>query len=254
MVEEKRSAEKIGTLGSCLIEGDAEQKSRERKTKRRALTISIALQSIAIVALVVTPLLAKPEKLSFLIATPIPPYHHQPVHPVRDRDVHPQPPRNNAIYQPSNVPIGIVTRDPGRQTDQTDDVIDIGPSTPGIPNRDGLGIDDSRSGPKPPEDPERNKKRRITVGGDVQGAMLIRRVEPQYPPLARQLGRSGTVHIRAFISTDGNIESIQVLDGDPLLVQSAKDAVLQWHYRPTMLNGVPVEVETIIAVTYTLNR
>ena len=82
----------------------------------------------------------------------------------------------------------------------------------------------------------------------------MRRVEPQYPPLARQLRRSGAVHIRAFISTEGNIESLQVLDGDPLLVQSAKDAVLQWHYHPTSLNGVPVEVETIITVVYTLNQ
>ena len=73
-VEEKRSAVQIGTLGNCLIEGDAEQKSREKKTKRRALSISIALQSVAIVALVVTPLLAKPEKLPFNWYTPIPQY------------------------------------------------------------------------------------------------------------------------------------------------------------------------------------
>ncbi len=84
--------------------------------------------------------------------------------------------------------------------------------------------------------------------------MLIRRVEPVYPPLPRQLHRSGVVHISAVISTEGNIESLQVLDGDPLFIQSAKDAVLQWRYRPTSLNGVPVEVETIITVVYTLNQ
>jgi protein TonB len=84
--------------------------------------------------------------------------------------------------------------------------------------------------------------------------MLVRRVEPAYPALARQLRRSGQVHIRALISVDGSIESLQVMDGDPLLLQSAKDAVLQWKYRPTYLNGQPVEVETIITVVYTLNQ
>ena len=84
--------------------------------------------------------------------------------------------------------------------------------------------------------------------------MLIHRVEPAYPALARQLRRSGQVHIRALISIDGKIESLQVMDGDPLLIQSSLDAVGQWRYRPTMLNGAPVEVETIVTVIYTLNQ
>ena len=88
----------------------------------------------------------------------------------------------------------------------------------------------------------------------MQQAMLLHRVEPSYPTLAKQLRRQGQVHIRAVISVDGNIESLQVLDGDPLLVKSAMDAVSQWRYQPTKLNGQPVEVETIITVVYTLNQ
>jgi protein TonB len=251
-VEEKRnSTEQIGTLGSCLIEGDSEQKARERKTKRRALIISIALQSLAIVAIAMVPLLGHTEKIGFRGAIPMPPYRPMPNRPVGDTHPRgPQPPRVciTCIHDVSPIAVSH-DNTPLTPTPRIDDTFPIGDSSP-----DGfIPMIGTPSGPKPPEDPDKNKKRRITVGGDVQGAMLIRRVEPSYPPLARQLRRSGLVHIRALISTEGNIESLQVLDGDPLLVQSARDAVLQWHYRPTSLNGVPVEVETIITVVYTLN-
>lgn len=82
--------------------------------------------------------------------------------------------------------------------------------------------------------------------------MLIHRVEPVYPPLAHQLRRSGRVELRAIIATDGTIQSLQVVGGDPLFYQSALDAVKQWRYRPTILNGQPYEVETYITVIYTL--
>jgi len=70
----------------------------------------------------------------------------------------------------------------------------------------------------------------------------------------RNLRRSGKVEIRAVISVDGTIESLQVISGDPAFYQSALDAVGQWRYRPTILNGQPVEVETIVTVIYTLNQ
>ena len=251
-VEEKRSAEQIGTLGSCLIEGDSEQKSRERKTKRRALTLSIALQSLAIVALVVTPLLATPEKLPFNWFTPIPQYYHSSVE--RVQTARPTGPirRECVVCFNGDLSAHPAVRSDARRPEGPAGDVNLGPNTG--PTQDGLNVFDTRNQPPPPEDLDKSKKRRIVVGGEVQGAMLMRRVDPQYPPLARQLRHSGQVHIRAIISTEGNIESLQVLDGDPLLVQSAKDAVLQWHYRPTSLNGVPVEVETIITVVYTLNQ
>jgi len=84
--------------------------------------------------------------------------------------------------------------------------------------------------------------------------MLVRRVEPIYPPLARQIRHSGQVRLHGLIAVDGTIASLEVMDGDPLLVRSALDAVGQWRYRPTLLNGSPVEVETIITVVYTLNQ
>jgi protein TonB len=101
--------------------------------------------------------------------------------------------------------------------------------------------------PKPPATPQR-----VTVGGQIQEALLVRKVSPVYPPLARQARISGTVRLQAIIGIDGAIRELRVLSGHPLLVQSALDAVQQWRYRPTELNGQPVEVLTQIDVNYTL--
>lgn len=84
--------------------------------------------------------------------------------------------------------------------------------------------------------------------------MLLHRVEPIYPPLARQVHREGQVELHAIISTDGSIQSLQVVSGDALFLRSAIDAVSQWRYRATVLNGQPVEIETYITVIYTLQH
>jgi protein TonB len=88
----------------------------------------------------------------------------------------------------------------------------------------------------------------------LESAMLIHRVEPVYPPLARQIHREGQVELHAIISTDGTIQSLQVVSGDALFLRSAQDAVSQWRYRPTVLNGQPVEIDTYITVIYTLQH
>ena len=93
---------------------------------------------------------------------------------------------------------------------------------------------------------------RIRVGGNVQAANLIKKVTPMYPPLAKQARISGTVQFTALIGADGAIQSLQLVSGHPLLVESAQDAVKQWMYKPTLLNGNPVEVITQIDVNYTL--
>ena len=73
-----------------------------------------------------------------------------------------------------------------------------------------------------------------------------------YPPLARQTRISGTVKLHAIIGKDGTVQQLQVVSGHPLLVQSALDAVRQWRYQPTLLNGEPVEVDTEIDVIFSL--
>jgi len=93
---------------------------------------------------------------------------------------------------------------------------------------------------------------RIKQGGTVQAALLVYGPKPGYPVLARQARISGSVHLAAVIGTDGHILDLRATAGHPLLVGSAIEAVKHWVYRPTLLNGDPVEVVTEITVTFTL--
>lgn len=101
--------------------------------------------------------------------------------------------------------------------------------------------------------PEPLTPERIRVGGNVQAINLINKVTPVYPPLAKQARVQGTVRFTAFIGKDGHIENLELVSGHPLLVGVAQDAVKQWVYRPTLLNGNPVEVVTQIDVNFTLS-
>lgn len=94
----------------------------------------------------------------------------------------------------------------------------------------------------------------MRVGGGVAEANLIYRVQPVYPPIARSARISGGVEFTAIISKQGRIENLQLVHGHPLLVAAARDAVLQWRYRPTLLNGEPVEVVTDITVNFILSQ
>lgn len=95
--------------------------------------------------------------------------------------------------------------------------------------------------------------RQIRVGGNLQAANLIKRVTPIYPPLARSARAQGIVKFTAAIGKNGTIQNLQLISGPALLVKAASDAVKQWVYRPTLLNGEPVEVVTQIEVSFSLD-
>ncbi len=92
----------------------------------------------------------------------------------------------------------------------------------------------------------------IKVGGDLQAAKLVRRVTPAYPPLARSAHIQGAVRFTATIGKDGAVQNLRLVSGPRMLVQAASDAVKQWIYRPTTLNGQAVEVLTQIEVNFSL--
>jgi TonB family protein len=93
---------------------------------------------------------------------------------------------------------------------------------------------------------------RVRVREDVMEATLSKRVNPIYPPQARQEKIQGAVVLQVIISKTGDVENIQLISGHPMLAQSAIDAVKQWKYKPYLLNGVAVDVETKVQVNYTL--
>jgi len=119
-----------------------------------------------------------------------------------------------------------------------------------------IGAVPSAAPPPPPPPPvaKAAPPQRIKVGGQVQNAMILRKTPPIYPQLAKSARVQGVVHLAAVIAKDGTIQELHSLGGPALLIQAAMDAVKTWVYKPTMLNGDPVQVETTIDVNFTLNQ
>jgi len=103
-----------------------------------------------------------------------------------------------------------------------------------------------------PPPPKPAAPQRVKQGGNVTAASILQQTRPLYPALARQARIQGNVVLHAIIDKDGRVAQLEVISGHPLLVQSALDAVKQWRYKPTLLNGDPVEVDTTITVTFTM--
>jgi TonB family protein len=132
---------------------------------------------------------------------------------------------------------------------------------PGGPNNDAVTLifmlpaATGRTAPPPPPPAPADglsPPQRIRVGGNTQAMNLISKVTPVYPPLAKQARIQGVVSFTATIGKDGYIENLQLISGHPLLAEAASEAVRQWVYRPTLLNGAPVSVITQIDVNFTL--
>jgi protein TonB len=239
-----------------------------RQTKRTWTTfIGVTGQVLLVGGLVLAPLIS-PAALPRVVwsvalappSPPPPPPEGPRVTPVnRTRIV-----RANVFTAPPAVPPRILT--------VVDDVAEAAPTGPsvygGVPRVGGANSDLSGifaavppdvprprtpdpaavATPKAPSTP--SKPPRITV---LQMAEPIQRVNPIYPPIARTARIGGKVELMGVLGTDGRIHEIKVISGHPLLVKAAVDAVMQWVYRPTILNGQAVEVQAPITVNFILN-
>lgn len=241
----------LDSLQSCLMEGDPEQRARERRVRRKALFTSVLLQISVLAALILVPLFGKPERFIAAIATPIPPYRHvdgQTHTAERPRtDV-----RHICVTCFNSHPATLDANNRVETNNLEEPNQDIGAGVPAVPCPSCINI--PTAGPQAPIVSEPRRQKPPLVVTHIDPSMLVHRVEPVYPTLARQLGRAGRVELRATIGTDGTIQSLQVVSGDPLFYQSALDAVRQWRYTPTVLNGDAVEIDTFITVIYNINR
>lgn len=242
----------FGSLSQCMVDSDPGAKTRAKRLRRKALAISLVFEAAVIGGLVVWPLLTVAVLPSQAIVTPLPPFHgmRQPQsveHPDAGGVRRPNP-TITILMQPPTIP---------RHTVATAD-----PAPPGIETSERFGptgdflIGGSEGGSpisiaRPPQPPQ---SRTIVRNASVMEAMLIHRVEPEYPAPAKSIGISGTVILHARIGTDGEVHEVEVLSGNALLAHAAIIAVRHWKYRPTMLNGQPVEVETQVTVNFVLNR
>lgn len=245
--------ENLGSLRSCLVEGDQAQITRNRRLRRRSLLLSVILQFAVLTALVLVPLLSKTEPLPVGIVMPMPPYHRPASTTVTNAHPHPTSPTHEFSFcltcPPVLPPPTANTNNSSRNTDGQGLIVDGSDPVPDCPDCIQL-LGNNNPQPAIPRAPTPHT---IHVT-NIDPAMLIYRIEPAYPPLARQIRREGTVELHAIIATDGSVRSLQVLEGDAFFYQSALDAVRQWRYKPTILNGLPVEVDTHITVIYKLNH
>lgn len=162
---------------------------------------------------------------------------------------------------PRRIPVGLptITDAPDMELAQFPTVaLGDGPIGPGTDSSIGIlhaSPSTVAARPVPKQAPERPKEvQQVAVGGKVLETKLMKRVMPSYPPLARQMRVSGVVRLEGLISREGRIVKLRVVSGHPLLAAAAVEAVRQWVYRPTLLNGESVEVSAPIDVNFILSQ
>jgi protein TonB len=234
-----------------------------------SLVVSFFAQSLLVGVAILIPVLTTntlpaQQWVGLLLEPPPPPAGPAPRAPEQPRVKQPEPERadDSAFRTPAVVPEKAAlltdTEEPLRRDDEgVKNAVGIAGSIPGgVPGGVfAVSIRQVEVKPPPPPTPLRLPEaapRVVEVGGKVQAAKLMQKVEPVYPLIARQARISGTVRLEAIIAADGRIRELKVMSGHPLLVQSALDAVRQWRYQPTLLNNTAVEVLTHIDVNYTL--
>jgi len=230
------------------------------KTKRgRTTTFAIFLEIIAIGIMVLLPLifteaLPKQMTMSFLVAPPPPPPPPPPAAaPVKvvkqiQTDI-----VNGALRTPTKIPqkIQMIKEEEAPPPMMATSGV-VGGVPGGVPGGQMNGVIGGIISSTPVAVPKVAAPQRVRVSQGVSSGLLVRKVQPAYPPLARQARIQGTVVLHAVISKDGSITGLNLVSGHPMLAPAAIDAVKQWKYKPYLLNGEPVEVDTEVLVNFTL--
>ena len=241
------------SLSACLVDGDADQLHRARRTRRRSLLLSVLVQIAILAALILIPILSKTPRIALANVMPLPPYYHATTSDHTVERPHHTTPTHEFTFCLSCPPVLTTSHTQPSNSAHSDENItgaDIMEGTgPECSECKGLA---ANTGPHPAI-PEVSTPSIVHVI-HIDPAMLIHRVEPIFPTLARLTGREGRVELHALIGPDGTVRSLEALEGDPMFYQSALDAVRQWRYKPTLLNGRAVEVDTHITVIYKLYR
>jgi len=248
-----------GFFANVLLEVDSTERRRRKWSAVSSLLLqTLMLGSLLIIPLMFTEALPKAQLLTFLVAPPPPPPPPPPaagtpaqvmrrlksdlmdgrlrtpsriperVQMIREEEAPPQPSLGGGVV--GGVPGGI----PGGQ---------LGGVIGGIVSATSkVAVVPKLAAPEPP--------RRVRISQGVIAGMIIHKVEPAYPVIAKSARVQGEVVLTAIISKEGTIENLQVESGHPMLIPAAIHAIRQWRYRPFLLNGVPVEVEGKITVTF----
>lgn len=239
---------------------DSLLESGGRLTTKRGqwATFGFVLEAVAVGVMVLIPLLftealPKTQLMTFLVAPPPPPPPPPPAAaPIKivkqvQTDI-----VNGQLRTPTKIPekIQMIKEDEAPPPVMSAGVVGGVPG--GIPGGQMGGVIGGIISSTPVAVPKIATPQRVRVSQGVTQGLLIRKIQPNYPPLARQARIQGSVLLQAEISKDGAIENLHLISGHPMLAPAAIEAVKQWRYKPYILNGEPVEVETQITVNFTL--
>lgn len=262
---ETRSPDRPIRRKALFADSLLETSGGQRRRRTWATFVSLVLQCLLVSVLVLVPLwftdvLPSQQMVTFLVAPPPPP---------------PPPPpaaRASAAVKVVKVATDIVNgqlRTPGRIPEKVQMIKEaeepppitttggvVGGVPGGIPGGQLGGVigsilsESSRLAAVPKLAKPAPTVQRVRVSQGVTKGMLVYRIEPAYPPLAREARIQGVVVLTAIIDKDGNIHNLQLVSGHPMLAPAAIDAVKHWRYKPFLLNGQPVEVETTVTVNF----
>jgi protein TonB len=247
------AATRVMFSDSLLESGSPEMQRRTWSTTVSFLFQCVLIGTLVIVPLMFTEALPDAQFLTILVAPPPPPPPPPPAAQVVTKIIQTDVLKTGQLRTPTRIPrkIEMIKED---EAPPPAAVGVVGGVPGGIPGGqlNGVigGIISSSNRAIAPMAAIMPKRVRVSQGV-IQG-QCIRRVEPVYPKIALSAHVQGVVQLKAIISKNGDITELEALSGHPILVPAAMDAVKQWHYRPYLLNGEAVEVETNITVTFNI--
>jgi periplasmic protein TonB len=240
-----------------LIESGGKLRTKRGFTTVLSFVLQVLLVGILIlIPLIYTEALPKTQLMTFLVAPPPPPPPPPPpaAAPIKVVKQIQSDLVNGQLRTPTKIPekVQMIKEEDSPPPMMASGGV-VGGVPGGVPGGQMGGVIGGIISSAPVAVPKAATPQRVRVSQGVSQGLLVRKIQPAYPPLARQARIQGQVLLQAVISKDGSIENLRLISGHPMLAPAALDAVKQWKYKPYFLNGEPVEVETQITVIFSLS-
>ena len=238
-----------------LIESGGRLKTKRGLTTFLSFGLQIALVGVLVlIPLLFTEALPKTQLMTFLVAPPPPPPPPPPpaATPIKVVKIIQTDIVNGQLRTPTKIPEKVQMIKEEEAPPPVSTMAGVVGGVPGAAGGQMGGVIGGIINSTPIAVPKVATPQRVRVSQGVTQGLLLRKIQPAYPPLARQARIQGSVLLQAEISKDGSIQNLRLISGHPMLAPAAIEAVKQWKYKPYILNGEPVEVETQITVNFTL--
>jgi protein TonB len=237
-----------------LLESGNRLKKRSPWTTALSFILQVGLLGVLVlIPLIYTEALPKQQLMTFLVAPPPPPPPPPPpaAAPVVKQVKVQTELDNGQLRTPTAIPKKIAMIKEEEAPPSAGQGV-VGGVPGGVPGGQMGGVIGGIISSTPVAVPKVATPQRVRVSQGVTEGLILKKVQPTYPPLARSARIQGSVVLQAVIGKDGSIQGLRAVSGHPMLTPAAIDAVKQWRYKPYFLNGEPVEVDTQITVNFTL--